>query len=177
MPYSTRYIMDQMARGRPTPVGSPEPILHRAIGMLSPPDIESAVRMGARMDSPDNRGRSSFHILVDAALKKDNTPADHPQRILACVQALVRNRANPLLVDRTTKLTALARLAPLAQTSIGPQLLQLLRPLGRWTTPEGPERLSVADRWAEYGDDRMKKSLGVAVTPPAPVPPRSPPRP
>ncbi len=47
MPYSTKYLMQQAARGRPIPQGRPEDHLFRALEQASPMEVEQAIHMGA----------------------------------------------------------------------------------------------------------------------------------
>lgn len=174
MPFSPRYIVDQMSRRGRMPQGEPEPELHQAIANLNAVAIDQAVSKGARMDVPDYRGRTSFHALADQAIHPDGQKANltvHPERILACVRALLKNRANPLAVDPRTGLSALSRLAPLVATSIGPALVSLMRPLGNWNAPTGPGGTSVREHWAQYAEGTLKERLLPTATQRPPIHP------
>lgn len=67
MGWSQRYIMQQMARGRPLPTGQPEALLWQAAARMSLQDVEDAVSKGAHLAARDPQGRTLGHAWMDQA--------------------------------------------------------------------------------------------------------------
>lgn len=159
MPYNTRYLMQQMARGRPAPTGSPEQDLLSAIERLSFMDIDKAFQVGA---SPGARlkGRNAFHALLDTCLiPQTNAIRAHPLRILECVRALVRAQVRLDEVDPKLNESAAARLAWIATAPMGGELIRLLGPRMMWNAPIGPRGPTVIEAWRERAAPEIQALL------------------
>lgn len=147
MPYSNRYIMDQLARGRPVPKGDPQHDLHLALSRFDAMGITQAVHAGARVDQPDARGRQAAHVLMDASFSPGLQLLADPRRILACVRALLRENANFQTLHPATGVSPVGVLASLATTSVGPELRILLRQRVRWEQPISRGGPSAQQAW------------------------------
>lgn len=161
MPYSPSYLMQQMARGRPLPSGSPDPELHHAVARLSPLDIEAALHKGARADALDPQGRAALHALLDQAGVEQGTLRVPMERLIACCRALLRQGASVMTTHPRTRETVLGRAAHLAAH---PQALQWYRfwhdqRKGDWQAPQGPQRQSAWQAWAERASDDVRAAL------------------
>lgn len=159
MGYSQKYIMQQLARGRPVPTGSPDPELFQAIRSLASRDIDDAVcQKGASPSAIDAQGRTAFHALLDRAQDGAGNLAADPQRVYFCIQALVRVRADLQRPCPRTGLSALARASFLAATPQGAQLFSLLGPLGNWDRPERNGK-TPRQMWTEHAAPDLQARL------------------
>lgn len=148
MPYHPRYVMNQLARGRPMPTGSPDPDLARALEQLSVLAIEQAIGQGARPDSCDPRGRSALHVLFDHAFAGDRLTV-HPQRLMACCRVVLRAGADPMRAHPATGQSALYRTAALAGHPMGRAWWHFLQEQrrGDWRAPGGRGLPSALAAW------------------------------
>ena len=172
MPCSNRHIMNELARGRPMPHGQPEPHLYRALERMDSMGISQAVHMGARVDVPDGRSRSSAHILLDAAMTPQGEFRQDPRRLLACIRELVRNNANFNLPHPATRMTAVGRMAPLVGTVIGAELAALLRPRIQWSARISPDGPTAKQAWDDAMPPKQAPAVDDAAPPAAPSRPR-----
>jgi hypothetical protein len=67
MPYKTRYLMQQTARGRPMPQGDPDEHLWAAIRTMSVWNIREAWEMGASPHARDNEGEGVLAAITRRA--------------------------------------------------------------------------------------------------------------
>ena len=88
MPYSTRYIISQLARGRPVPQGRPEDELFRALETLSNQDVARAIHMGASPSARGNRGQTALDTVIHALGGRGR--ARGLLRAALCVEELTR---------------------------------------------------------------------------------------
>lgn len=114
MSYRTSYIIQEMARGRPAPTGSPDPKLQRAVANLSPPDIEAAIHQGARVSMRDAQGRTTLHALFDQAITTNGELKTTMERFIACCRTLMRENADVTAIHPVTGQSVLYRTAALA---------------------------------------------------------------
>jgi hypothetical protein len=160
MPYSNRYLMQQMARGKPVPSGSPEEDLSHAIERLSPMDIDRAFQVGAT-PSVRLRGRNAFHFMLDGCLH----PQSHAikgdvRRVLECVRALVRAQVRLDEIDPATGETAAARLAWIATPAVGAELVRLISPrVSSWNAPSSSGGPSLLDVWRQRASSEVQAFL------------------
>lgn len=146
MPYSSRFIMEQLARGRPMPKGDPQDDLRLAISRMDAMGIDQAVHKGARVNQPDGRGRQGAHLLIDAAFPGNRLTAD-PRRALACARALLRHGANFEAPHPESRVSPVGALAALAATPVGQELRALLHQRVRWNSPISPGGTSAQQAW------------------------------
>lgn len=149
MPFSTRYVIQQLARGRPVPGGSPEYLLHQALGRMSSMEMEDAIGKGARCDVPDSRGRSSGHILLDHAFLPSGELSVDPRRLVACLRVLARHSAHWEARHPVTRTSVVERLIPLASHPVGPEIRALLARQLRWSTRVAGTEQTLAQAWDE----------------------------
>lgn len=97
MPYSTRYIMSQLARGRPMPKGRPEDDLFRALESLSSSEVSRAIHMGASPSSLNGQGHTTFEVLAGVARRRSG--AHGLTRAVLCLEEL--NRAGRPTLGQT----------------------------------------------------------------------------
>lgn len=162
MPYSTRYVIDQLARGKRVPPGGPEPELFRAIQALSPMDIEQALSRGASAAARDGRGLPAIHQLLDHPRLK----LIHPEKATACARALLRHGRVGLERHPRTQLTALAAASVMADSPGALGWYRLWERAGDWRQT-GPDGKSAMDHWRERASEDLLSRL------PAPARPRS----
>lgn len=165
MPYNPAYLMQQMARGRPLPTGSPEHELTSAIDRLSPMDIDAAIQHGARPP------RDVFHRLFDRCLSPSHSLTIPMDRLMACCRALSRAGAAWDSLDARTGVTALRRAADLADHPQALSWYLFLRGQRRyrWDQPESRDRQTLLEVWHAKASASMRAHL-----PPLPAAPEEP---
>lgn len=164
MSYSTRYILNQLARGKSIPRGSPDPELIEAASKLSPMDIEQALHKGARADARDGRGATALHVLLEQAQlpRNKNNPA-----VLACARALIRGNANVQERHPQTGMSALAVAGEMGDSSFAAPWYQLFRTRGDWRRPDGSGK-SALEHWQDRAGPALLALLAPAARSPKP---------
>lgn len=163
MPFTSRYLMEQQARGRPHPRDTPEERLFTAIARLDAMGTEQAMHWGASARCVDPQGRSPLHALFDTAERSTNVPGP---RTLACAQALLRQGADPMARHPISRLSALIRAGGWVGRCGAPaRWLALWEGRGDWRRPDANGQRPW-EAWAAHAEpalaERIKTRLGAA---------------
>lgn len=155
MPYKPSYLMQQMARGRPMPIGSPERDLDAAIDRLSPMDMEAAIHHGAHPSG------QALHRLFDRCLGPHQQLSIPMDRLMSCCRALGRANVAWSTPDPRTGFTAARRAAELATHPQALAWYLFLRgqTCQRWDQPEGPDRHSLIEVWHAKASETLRAHL------------------
>lgn len=173
MPYSTRYVMNELARGRGVPRGDPNRDLFHALAILCPRSVDDALHKGARADARGPDGRSTLHALLDVITAPRGYDA---HRALACARNLFRSGALDVMsVCPRTRVTALERASVMASHPLGAAWYDLWSRRGDWKRPQGPHRQPAYVAWKEVAIEPLASRL-VSRFPDAPLEPSTPAR-
>lgn len=151
MPYSTRYILNQLARGRPMPTGSPEHDLFHALERLSHMDVARALRSGASASAYNARGQSAPEALVSAASRESG--AWGLPRAVLCLEELLR-AGRPVLPHGPRGVDVLVDAAHVMERARDEQVRwfraweRLARDRRWWNTP-GSRGVTAMQAWRE----------------------------
>lgn len=147
MPYSPRYIMQQIARGRPVPSGSPDQDLVQALSRFCAMDIDRAFSAGANQWLTV-QGKNAFHFLIDQSIRSKGVGSANPRQIIECVRALARANVSLRERDPASGETAASRLSLLSGPAIFAEILHILGPRMEWGAPSGRQDIgTVRDAW------------------------------
>jgi hypothetical protein len=166
MTYHPHYLMQQMARGRPLPAGSPDPDLFRALEQLSALDMDRFIRQGGRPDACDPRGRTALHVLLDRAITPKGELTVSMERLISCFRVIVRQGCDTSRRHPVSGQTLLYRSAVLAGHPQATAWWHFLHGLqrGRWQEKGGRDLPSALEAWHAKASDEVRLYL-----PPLPI--------